>query len=174
MTQLDPIGQAILALAFWLALAVPVRLAGGKLLAAVAAKAPVYDWTVRLDRPRGWRGRHRVRPALIAPAEHAGATVDWSPIAELAAAQDREPEETPAEAVVRDAEEIVDHWAAEYAAFEADVRSWFDALVKDDPIAAVLLDEERERLARKASAAAADGAAVPTGEWPLVRIEVSA
>lgn len=121
------------------------------------------------------KGRHRGRPALVARRrdEYQGATERWSPIAELTAAQDREPEELPAEAVVREAEEIVDHWAAEYAAFEADVRSWFDALVADDPIAAVLLAEERERLARKASVEAADAADLPTGEWPLVRVEVS-
>ena len=113
------------------------------------------------------KGRHRGRPALVRSAEHQGATERWSPIAELANAEQREPEETPAEATVREAEEIVDHWTAE-------LRSWFDALVKDDPIAAVLLEEERRRLARKASVEAADGAAVPTGEWPLVRIEVSA
>ena len=118
-----------------------------------------------------WRSRHRGRPALVAQpvAEHQGATADWSPTAELAAIDDREPEELPAEAVVREAEEIVDHWAAEERRIADEVRSWFDELVADDPIAAVLLDEERERLARKASADAADAADVPTGEYPIVR-----
>ena len=136
------------------------------------AGALVADWFA----PR--HGRHRGRPALVRGQSRTDVLgpdgKPWSPIAEITAAEEREPEELPAEAVVREAEEIVDHWAAEYAAFEADVRSWFDALVADDPIAAVLLDEERERLARKASVEAADGAAVPTGEWPIVRELVAA
>ena len=125
-----------------------------------------------------WRSRHRGRPALVArhTASHEGATADWSPKAELASAEAQvQPEELPAEAVVREAEEIVDHWAAEYARFEAEVRAWFDELpsIKDDPIAAQLLAEERERLARKASVEAAIGADVPTGEYPIVREAVS-
>lgn len=122
-------------------------------------------------------GRHRGRPALVARRpEHQGATADWSPIADLTAAEAREPEETPEEAALREAAEIVDHWAAEYARFEAEVRSWFDDLpsIKNDAIAAVLLNEERERLARKASTEVADEADVPTGEWPIVRVEVAA
>lgn len=115
------------------------------------------------------RGRHRGRPALVRGAEHRGATADWSPRTELAQAERREPEETPEEAVLREAAETVDHWAAEYARFEAEVRGWFDELVRNDPIAAVLLAEERERLARKASVEAANKADVPTGEWPMVR-----
>ena len=124
-----------------------------------------------------WRSRHRGRPALVAHpvAEHQGATADWSPTAELAAIDDREPEELPAEAVVREAEEIVDHWAAEEQRIADEVRAWFDELpsIKDDPIAAQLLAEERERLARKASVEAAIGADVPTGEYPIVREAVS-
>lgn len=119
-----------------------------------------------------WRPRHRGnrRPALVRPTEHQGATADWSPLA-WAAESPAQPEELPAEAVVREAEEIVDHWAAEYARFEAEVRSWFDELpsIKDDPIAAQLLAEAREREARKASVAAADTVDVPTGEYPIVR-----
>lgn len=117
-------------------------------------------------------GRHRGRLALVRSQESRGATVDWSPIAELAAAEAAAPEETEAEAARREVDEkfadIVDHWAAEYARFEAEVRSWFDELVKDDPIAAVLLDEERARLARKASVDAAAAVDVPTGEYALV------
>lgn len=145
-------------------------------------------------------GRHRGRPALVASGltesdrrrnrqyeelspllrawarrnEHQGATEYWSPTAELAAAEDREPEETPEEAAVREAEGIFDHWAAEERRFADEVRSWFDDLVKDDPIAQQLLGEERERLARKASVEAADHAAEPTGEYPIVRELVSA
>ena len=122
-----------------------------------------------------WRSRHRGRPALVArhTASHEGATADWSPTAELAAIDDREPEELPAEAVVREAEEIVDHWAAEERRIADEVRSWFDELVADDPIAAQLLAEERERVARKASITAADAVEMPTGEYPIVREAVS-
>ena len=117
-----------------------------------------------------WRSRHRGRPALVAPpvAPWCSAPADSPLLAELPL-RDPEPEELPAEAVVREAEEIVDHWAAEERRIADEVRSWFDELVADDPIAAVLLDEERERLARKASADAADAADVPTGEYPIVR-----
>jgi hypothetical protein len=122
------------------------------------------------------KGRHRGRPALVArrQIEHQGATVDWDPKAELERVDQGEPEETPGEAAVREAAEIVDHRAAEYARFEAEVRSWFDELVANDPIAKQLLAEERERLARKASVEAANEADVPTGEWPLVRELVTA
>jgi hypothetical protein len=122
-----------------------------------------------ISRARKGRHRGRGRPALVRGTEHWGATADWSPRDELALADEREPEETPEEAVLREAAETVDHWAAEYAHYEAEVRSWFDELVADDPIAAVLLAEERERLARRASVEAAREADVPTGEWPTVQ-----
>lgn len=117
--------------------------------------------------------RHRGRPALVRSQEHLGATERWSPIAELAEAEAvGQPEETEAEAARREVEErfadIVDHWAAEYARIEAEVRSWFDELVANDPIAKQLLAEERERLARKASVDAAATVDVPTGEYALV------
>lgn len=122
-----------------------------------------------------WHLLHRNRTALVAPTEHAGATEEWSPKAELARADAYvQPEETADEAVVRAAEEIVDHWAAEEARIEAEVRGWFDEFVKDDPIAAQLLTEAREREARKASTAAADAAYRPTGEYPMVRELVTA
>lgn len=117
-----------------------------------------------------WRPKHRGRPALVRGTDHQGATADWSPRAELAHAEATTPEETSEEAALREAAEIVDHWAAEYARFEAEVKSWFDELVKDDPIAAVLLDEERERLARKASVEAAAAVDVPTGEYAVVSV----
>lgn len=97
MTQLDPIGLAILALAFWLALAVPVRLAGGKLLAHAAG---IYDWNVRLGvhrlhratgrlRRRGWSGRHGLPDPLVALIEDGATTVaELEEIAERPAVED--------------------------------------------------------------------------------------
>lgn len=115
------------------------------------------------------KGRHRGKPALVRGVESQGATEDWSPLAEFAVAEEGEPEETPLGAAELVAEEIRDHWALEYARFEAEVKSWFDELVRNDPIAQVLLAEERERLARKASVEAAGQVDVKTGEYPLVR-----
>jgi len=73
-------------------------------------------WEMPRDWQPGYKSRHRGRPALVAahvePAEHAGATADWSPTAELARVQvDREPEETTHEAAEREAEELAHHWA---------------------------------------------------------------
>jgi hypothetical protein len=128
---------------------------------------------------RARKGRHRRQwwTALTAlfnrrSMEWDGVTAESPLIADLPL-RDPEPEETPEEAVLREAAETVDHWATEYAHYEAEVRTWFDELVADDPIAAVLLAEERERLARKASVEAAHEADVPTGEWPLVRAGVA-
>ncbi len=125
------------------------------------------------------KGRHRGNPALVArrPVEHQGATENWSPKAAfLGADAQGEPEETAEEATLREAAEIVDHWAAEEQRIADEVRGWFDELpsIKDDPIAAQLLAEAREREARKASVEVADHAAQPTGEYPIVRELVTA
>lgn len=118
------------------------------------------------------KGRHRGRPALVRPTDWEGASEDWDVRAELAAADAlAEPEETLEEATLREFAEIVDHWAAEEQRIADKVRSWFDELpsIKNDPIAAQLLAEAREREARKASVAVADAVQMPTGEYPTVR-----
>lgn len=131
------------------------------------------------------KGRHRGRPALVArKAEHRGATLDWSPTAELARVDSREPEETEAEAAEREAQEIADYWADLEAQFAADVHASFEAgWAALEPIHERLTnatrsvvvwsrgltpDEADEYLARFVSGTEL------TGEYPIVREAVAA
>jgi hypothetical protein len=125
-------------------------------------------------------GRHRGRPALVARRHSSTDVLDadgrpWSPQWEVDHAPPGQPEELPEEAVVREAEEIVDHWAAEYQRYADEVRGWFDEIAANDPnpLAAQLLAEARERVARKASVAAADALRTPTGAMPVLTGAVS-
>lgn len=73
MDQLNDMGTAILAIAAWLLLAVPVRLAGGRALAYASAYRATSPRAVlaaarrglrRLER-RGWSGRHGLPGSLV-------------------------------------------------------------------------------------------------------------
>jgi len=69
-------------------------------------------WMMPHDAVPTWKPRHRVRVALVAATDHAGATEYWSPTAELArVADDLPPEETATEAAEREADEVARHWA---------------------------------------------------------------
>jgi len=139
------------------------------------------------SRSHGYRSRHvgRRRPALVAPTEHAGATTEWSPTAEILSVEPaREPEETATEAAEREAEELARHRSEQERNAEADVAAEWSAILDPvlDPLFAavndacrVVLDElgltptEADRLL-----AAYRQAAQPTGEWPTVRSAVLA
>lgn len=99
-------------------------------------------WTMHHDVIPGYRPRHRGRAALVAPADHAGATVDWSPTASLAAVEEvREPEETVAEAAEREADEVARHWADLEKAAAEETTAELDALAPKLNPALAALDE---------------------------------
>lgn len=79
--------------------------------------------------PGNRKPRHRRgRPALVAPTDHAGATADWSPIADVTSVDLGEPEETLPEATEREAVQLVDHWAELKREAEKQTIAEFDAL----------------------------------------------
>lgn len=84
-------------------------------------------WRMPHDWRPGYRPLHRGRPALIAPADHSGATEDWSPIAAVASVE-VEPEETVDEATEREAEELAHHWAELERQAADETGADFDAL----------------------------------------------
>lgn len=145
---------------------------------AIARVSPVYP----LGGP--YRGRHETtRRAAIAEA-HRGATADWSPTAELARVDCREPEELLAEAAEREADQIADYWADMEAQFADDVHAEFEASwAQMEPLHAAVADACRAVVAAdlnlsddEAEAYLARFAQIneATGEYAVVRELVAA
>lgn len=126
------------------------------------------------------RPRHRGRPALVAVPEHTGATEEWSPWQEITSAEvARQPEETPAEAVEREAAELARHRAEVSEQVSEEVRADFSEALDGllPPLFAAVEDACQAALAGLGiSVADFDrlvagyrSAAVPTGEYQIIR-----
>lgn len=98
-------------------------------------------WWMHHDLRPGYRGRHIGRPALVATPDHAGATADWSPTAEIqaVAATPVQAEETEPERAEREAAEIQDARHRAETQLGAEVGEWFaEAWTRVEPQFAAL------------------------------------